>query len=227
MIYWIWSWVKPCLPKIHMLEVLRWLGWNEVIRGGALIPYGECPYRCAHREKATCRRRQRGGWCMNKTRNIRGGQHPPRSEDEKDGTDSEGTNPAEDTVILDFRSPELRSNTLLLSKPPDVQSFVWGAQKTHTAVPYVWYVAAGVTPSLTEPPLQLPTYDSPWLTPKETMAQQDGVTWHPQLPRAGAEIHSHVRSSKDHAANPLAGLPLLILGVASFTPQWGASPRST
>lgn len=152
MIYWIWSWVKPCLPKIHMLEVLRWSGWNEVIRGGALIPYGECPYRYAHREKATCGRRQRGGWCTNKTRNIRGGQHPPRSEDEKDRTDSEGTHPAEDTVILDFRPPELRSNTLLLSKPPDVQSFVWGAQKTHTAVPHVWCAAAGVTPSLTEPP---------------------------------------------------------------------------
>lgn len=48
----------------------------------------------------------------------------------------------------------------------------------------------------------------------------------PQLPSTGTGSHSQVGGFWDHAPNPLAVLPLLILDVASFTPQRGASPRS-
>lgn len=60
---------------------------------------------------------------MNEPRNVRDGQRPTRSRDEKNRTDcpsitgSEGPNLADDTLILDGRAPELGSNMLLLSKP--------------------------------------------------------------------------------------------------------------
>lgn len=174
-----------------------------------------------------CRQRQRGGWCTNKPRNVREGQQPIRSRGEKDGTDSEGTSPAEDILILDFRPPELWSNMFLLSEPPNVQSFVWVAQKTHTAIPHVSYAATAVTPFLLEPPPGSPgmIHHGQQLRTRG-LAKWCDLSDSPQLPSTGTGSHSQVGGFWDHAPNPLAVLPLLILDVASFTPQRGASPRS-